>query len=67
MAKRYRALRDMSLRQSPDPKSPKHDEWHDWPAGTVFIPPVHMDIKKALARGIVEEVKDDGETSRTRR
>lgn len=58
MAKRYRALVDMGLRQSPDPSSPKYNEWHEWPAGTVFTPPKHMNVKKALERGIMEEVAE---------
>ena len=59
MAK-YKAVVDMSLRQSPDPKSPLYERWHDWKAGEVFTPPKHMDVKKALSRGIMEEVSEDG-------
>lgn len=54
--KRYRALVDCSLRQSPDPASPKYEQWHEWPAGTVFDAPKHLDVKRALERGIIEEV-----------
>lgn len=57
--KKYRALVDMSLRQSPDPQSPLFERWHDWSAGTVFTPPTHMNIKKALERGIMVEASDD--------
>lgn len=64
MAKRLRALIDMSLRQSPDPQSPLYEQWHDWPAGTVFTPPAHMDVARALERGIAEEVRNDGEAVR---
>lgn len=56
MAKRYKALVDMSLRQSPDKRSAKYNEWHDWKAGQVFTPPKHLNIKRALERGIMEEV-----------
>jgi len=54
LAGQYRALTDLSLRQSPDKKSPKYEQWHEWPAGTVFEPPKHMNIPKALERGIIE-------------
>ena len=57
-AKRYRALVDMSLRRRPDPKC---EDWHDWEAGEVFVPPEHMRVDLALARGIMEEVIEDGE------
>lgn len=53
---RLRALTDMSLRQSSDKASPLYQEWFEWPAGTVFEPPAHMNIAKALERGIAEEV-----------
>lgn len=65
--KRYKALVDMSLRQSSDPKSPKYNEWHNWNAGEIFTPPEHMDIEKALQRRIIKEVKVDGQAKRTRR
>ena len=51
----------MSLRQSPEPGTPQYTHWHQWRAGEVFTPPPHMDVAKALARGIVEEVSGDGE------
>ena len=54
LAGQYRALTDLSIRQSPDKKSPKYEQWHEWPAGTVFEPPKHMNIPKALERGIIE-------------
>ena len=54
--KQYRALTDMSLRQSPDPKSPLWEEWFDWKAGEEFTPPAHMKVDLALERGIIEEV-----------
>ena len=59
---RYRALTDMSLRQSSDPEDPKYGDWHEWPAGTVFTPPPHMNVERALQRGIMEPVKDGGES-----
>ena len=60
MVKRYRALADMSLRRSPDPADPKYEQWHDWKVGDMFEPPKHMNIKRALERGIMEEVTVDG-------
>ena len=53
---KYRALTDLSLRQSKNPKDPKYERWHEWPAGTVFEPPKHMDIPRCLERGIIEPV-----------
>jgi hypothetical protein len=63
MAK-YRALTDLSLRQSSDKEDPKYNEWFEWPEGKVFEPPEHMDIKKALKRGIVELVEADKKVTR---
>lgn len=57
---KLKALTDLSLRQSSDPKSPLYERWHEWKAGTVFAPPAHMRVDKALERGIVEEVKTNG-------
>ena len=51
---KYRAVTDLSLRQSKNPKDPKFEQWHEWPAGTVFEPPKHMNVAKALERGIIE-------------
>ena len=59
MVKRYKALVDMSLRRAPDPASPLYEKWHDWKKGDVFEPPKHMNIKRAMERGIMEEVKDE--------
>jgi len=53
---KYRALTDLSLRQSKNPKDPKFEQWHEWPKGTVFEPPKHMNVVKALERGIIEPV-----------
>ncbi len=53
-----RALVDLALRQSPDKSDPLYEQFHEWPAGTVFTPPPHMNVAKALERGIAEEVKD---------
>ena len=53
---RYRALTDLSLRQSKNPKEPKYEQWHEWPAGTVFEPPKHMNVALSLERGIIEPV-----------
>ena len=54
---KYRALTDLSLRKRPDPTC---EEWHEWKAGEVFTPPPHMDVKKALARGIIVEAGTNG-------
>lgn len=56
MTTKLRALTDLSLRKSPDPADPLYQQWHEWPAGKVFTPPAHMNVEKALARGIAEEV-----------
>lgn len=55
-AKQYRALRDLALRRSPDAVSPHFQEFYEWPAGTVFDPPPHLNIAVALASGKIEEV-----------
>lgn len=52
-----KALVDMSLRKSKDPKDPAYEEWHEWKKGDVFDPPAHMDARRAIERGIAEEVK----------
>lgn len=52
-SKQYRALTNLSLRQSSDPQSPLYEQWHEWPEGSVFTPPKHMNVDKALERGIV--------------
>ena len=56
-AKQYRALQDMSLRAKPTVEC---DEWLEWKAGEVFMPPSHFRVDKALERGLIEEVKGDG-------
>lgn len=59
-SKKYRVVEGsgpLGLRQSPDPASPLYEEWFSWADGEVFTPPPHMNIEKALKRGIVEEVK----------
>lgn len=53
---KLKALTDLALRQSPDPKSPLYEEWFEWKAGEVFEPPTHMKVDLALKRGIAEEV-----------
>ena len=53
---KYRALTDLSLRQSKNPKEPKYNQWHEWAAGTVFEPPKHMNVSLSLERGIIEPV-----------
>ena len=58
MAKRLRALVDLDLRQSADVNNPLYEEWYHWPAGQVFEPPKHMNVKRCFERGIVEEVAD---------
>jgi len=60
---KYRALTDMSLRQSADPKDPKYEEWFDWPAGTEFEAPANLNVEKALARGLMEPVRPKGGAS----
>lgn len=54
---RLRALVDMSLRQSADSTSPLYEQWHDWKAGEEFDAPANLDVDRAIARGIAEEVK----------
>jgi hypothetical protein len=44
---KLRAIGTVSLRAG--------DEWLRWKDGEVFEPPDHMDVKRALARGIVVE------------
>jgi len=56
---RYRALTDLSLRRRPDRTC---NDWHEWPEGAVFTPPPHMNVERALERGIIEPVADGGET-----
>ena len=58
--KKYRVVEGfgpLGLRQSPDPKSPLYEAWFTWQDGEVFTPPAHMNMAKALARGIVVEGK----------
>ena len=64
MAKRYRALRGLNFRKRPDPDC---QEEHRWEAGEVFTAPAHMNVEVMLESGKIEEVKEDGETKRTRR
>ena len=54
---RLRALTNLSLRKAGDPKDPEYNEWHDWKAGATFDAPEHMDVKRAIARGIAEPAK----------
>lgn len=54
MAK-YRALTNLSLRKSPDPKSPLFEQWYEWPEGTVFEAPAHLNVKLGLEAGKFEE------------
>lgn len=56
--KQYRvtSIGGISLRSSPDPKSPLYEVWLEWADGQVFTPPEHMKIDLALKRGIVVEV-----------
>ena len=60
---RYRALTDMSLRQSADPEDPKYQEWHEWPKGKVFTAPPNLNVARALERGIMELVAGKTEVS----
>ena len=54
---KYRALRDLSLRKSPDATSPQYEEWYEWPAGTEFDAPKHLNVKLGIASGKFEEIK----------
>lgn len=54
---KLRALTDLALRKSADPKDPAYEEWYDWPAGTVFEAPPNLEVDKALERGIAEMVE----------
>ena len=56
---RYRALTRLSLRKRPDRTC---NDWHVWPAGTVFTPPPYMNVARGLERGIIEPVADGGRT-----
>ena len=55
---KLKAKTDLSLRQTDNKKSDRYEQWHEWKAGQEFEPPKHMDVKRALERGIVEEVSD---------
>ena len=55
---KLKALTDMSLRRSPDPKNPQYEEWFDWKEGEVFDAPLHLNTAKAIARGIAEKVTE---------
>lgn len=57
MAK-LRAKTALSLRKSSDKRQDSYEEWHEWKAGETFTPPANMDVKRALDRGIVEEVRE---------
>ena len=61
-----RAITRLSLRKSPDKGSPLWDEWHQWEAGAVFTPPAHMDVARALERGIAEVPKPGTKTRRSK-
>lgn len=64
---KLKAMVDMSLRKSSDPASSLYGEWYEWQVGEIFEPPPHMDVARALARGIAEEVKEDVEAKWPRR
>ena len=49
-----RALTKLSLRKSPDRKSPLWDEGFVWEKGVTFAPPPHMMVDRAIDRGIAE-------------
>lgn len=53
---KYRALYDLALRKSPDPKSPLFDEWYEWKEGEEFDAPKHMKADVMLASGKIEKV-----------
>lgn len=58
--KKYRALRNLALRKSPDPESPKFNEFFEWAEREVFTPPAHMKVELMLENGKIEEVKHGG-------
>lgn len=51
--------KDEDLEQLPEgievERNPDYDDWLEWAAGTVFEPPAHMNVARALERGIAEE------------
>lgn len=53
---KVRALTDLALRKSPDPKSPQWEEWYEWPKGVVFDAPAHLKVDLGVARGVMEIV-----------
>lgn len=60
MAKKYRVVEGfgpLGLRKSPDKESPLYEQWFSWQDGETFTPPPHMNIAKALERGIIVEVR----------
>ena len=62
MSEKYRAVVDMSLRQSADPADPKYNAWFEWPAGAVFEAPPNLNVERALARGIMEPAEKKEQT-----
>lgn len=58
-ARKYRALSDLSLRQSSKSGAPEYALWHHWSEGEVFEAPAHMDAKRMIASGKIEEVKGE--------
>ena len=65
MAKKYKVMQGVgpiSIRQSPDPKSPLYEQWHDWQDGDVFTPPAHLKtisgltLAQCVKAGHLEEV-----------
>ncbi|HLA18301.1 MAG TPA: hypothetical protein VJ253_03180 [Dehalococcoidia bacterium] len=60
---KLKALVDMSLRKSPDSESPQYEQWFDWPVGEIFEAPGHMNVERALQRGICEKVSKAGPPS----
>lgn len=58
MTRKLLALVDMGLRKSPKQGDPLWEEFYEWPAGTEFEPPAHLDIQKALARSIAAWADD---------
>lgn len=57
---KLKALTDLSLRKSADPKSPLYEEWFEWKAGETFTPPAHLKVELAIKRGIAEVVDGEG-------
>jgi len=61
MARQLKALTRLSLRQSADKRSKDYDKWFVWEKGNVFDPPKHLNVQRALARGIAQYARGSDE------